>query len=108
MASVKNPSFPHWCRLYRIEGAGISSEGEEKVFYEGKCLKYGSSNLRTFRTGNVIRGDYAVDIPVLVTGCGSGDFIDVEDYTGKFSRIILSDVQPGEMGTTVYFNMSHN
>lgn len=108
MAKVSNPRFPHTCKVYRMEGETSFNEGRETVLYEGKCNKYGSSNLRTFKTDNVVKGDYAVDIPGLVKGIRPGDLVDVSDYTGEAKRILVTDAYPTEMGTTVYFNLSKN
>lgn len=108
MARVKNPGFPHWCRVYRVTGETSFSDGETEELYAGPCLKYGSSNLRTFKTGNVIRGDYAADIPGLVRGIDGSCMIDVKDYNGEYERVTVSDCQASEMGTTVYFNISKN
>ncbi len=108
MAKVNNPSFPHTCKIYRMEGETSFSDGIETVLYEGECLKYGSSNLRTFKTDNVLKGDYAVDVPGLILGVNKGDFIDFTDYSGTFTRNVISDPSPSEMGSTFYFNMASN
>lgn len=108
MAKVNNPSFPHTCKIYRMEGETSFSDGKETVLYEGECMKYGSNNLRTFKTDNVLKGDYAVDVPGLVLGVCTGDFIDFTDYSGTFTRNMISDPDPSEMGSTFYFNMAKN
>lgn len=108
MAKVNNPRFPHTCRVYRMEGESSFSEGEPVVLYEGCCNKYGNSSLRTFMSKNVIKGDYAVDIPGLVKGILPGDFLDYEDFSGSRKRCLVADGYASEMGTTVYFNLSKN
>lgn len=108
MAKVSNPRFPHTCRVYKISDETSWDDGVETVLYEGKCNKYGSSNLRTFKTDNVLKGDYAVDIPGLVKDVCTGCILDVTDYTGTNKKLTVTDAYPTEMGTTVYFNMSKN
>lgn len=108
MAKVSNPRFPHSCTVYKMVGGDAWSESKKEVLYEGKCNKYGSMNLRTFNRDNVVKADYAVDIPCLVKGVCTGCLIDVTDYTGTYNEIMLTDAYPTEMGTTLYFNMSKN
>lgn len=108
MAKVNNPRFPHTCKVYKVIGGDAWESGTEEVLYEGKCNKYGSSNLRTFNRDNVIKADYAVDIPGLVRGVSTGCLLDVTDYTGTYEKLTLTDAYPTEMGTTLYFNMSKN
>lgn len=105
---VSNPRFPHTCKVYRISGETSFDKGSETVLYEGKCNKYGSSSLRTFTKNNVIKGDYAIDIPGLVKGILSGDLVDVTDYGGTFEAKVITDCYATEMGTTLYFNMAKN
>lgn len=108
MAKVNNPSFPHTCKIYRMEGETSFSDGIETVLYEGECMKYGSNSLRTFKTDNVLKGDYAVDVPGLILGVNRGDLIDFTDYSGTFTKNVISDSSPSEMGSTFYFNMASN
>ena len=80
---VENPEFPHLCVIYKVEGETSFSDGEKETVYAGKCMKYGNSSLRSFKSNGVYKGDYGLDIPV--TGlelCG--------------------------WGTTLYFNLSKN
>lgn len=106
--SVYNPRFPHTCRVYRIEGETSFSDGEETVLYEGECNRYGATSLRTFRTDNVIKGDYAIDIPCLVCGIDTGCYVDVTDYIGTFTKCVVTDCYPNNMGTTLQFNLPKN
>ena len=109
MAKVTNPRFPHTCKIYRKVGeTSFHDATEEITLYEGKCHKYGSSNLRTFKSNDVIKGDYAVDIPGLVRGIRGGDILDFEDYSESVEGILISDCYASEMGTTVYLNLSKN
>lgn len=105
---VNNPRFPHTCKVYRISGETSFDEGNETVLYVGKCNKYGSTNLRTFTKSNVIKSDYAIDIPGLVKGIIAGDLVDVTDYGGSFESCMVTDCYPTEMGTTLYFNLAKN
>ena len=115
---VNNPRFPHTCKVYRISGETSFDEGNETVLYVGKCNKYGrtsprtstngSTSLRTFTKSNVIKSDYAIDIPGLVKGIIAGDLVDVTDYGGSFESCVVTDCYPTEMGTTLYFNLAKN
>lgn len=103
---VNNPRFPHTCKVYRISGETSFDEGSETVLYEGECNKYSSSSLRTFMKDNVIKVDYAVDIPGLVKGVVTGDIVDFADFGAPFKGCIITDCYPTTMGTTLYFNQA--
>ncbi len=103
---VNNPRFPHTCKVYRISGETSFDEGSETVLYEGECNKYSSSSLRTFTEDNVIKVDYAVDIPGLVKGVVTGDIVDFADFGEPFKGCIITDCYPTTMGTTLYFNQA--
>lgn len=105
---VNNPRFPHTCKVYRISGETSFDEGNETVLYVGECNKYGSTSLRTFTKSNVIKSDYAIDIPGLVKGIIAGDLVDVTDYGESFESCVVTDCYPTEMGTTLYFNLAKN
>lgn len=105
---VNNPRFPHTCKVYRISGETSFDEGNETVLYVGRCHKYGSTSLRTFTKSNVIKSDYAIDIPGLEKGIIAGDLVDVTDYGGSFESCVVTDCYPTEMGTTLYFNLAKN
>lgn len=105
---VNNPRFPHTCKVYRISGKTSFDEGNETVLYVGRCRKYGSTSLRTFTKSNVIKSDYAIDIPGLAKGIIAGDLVDVTDYGGSFESCVVTDCYPTEMGTTLYFNLAKN
>ena len=76
---VNNPRHPHKCTVYRIIGEDSFSDGEKVILYEGICRKEGSTNLRTFKTDNVIKSDYLLSLPGIVEGILAGDLIDVTD-----------------------------
>lgn len=109
--------WPHTCKIYErtddpfSTGVKDGEEPQENVAYEGKCFKYGASTMRTFRTDNVIKADFAVDIPALITGVKSGYLIDVHDDCGDYLSMEISDLQPVRygrfVGTTLYFNYAH-
>ena len=105
---VNNPRFPHTFKVYRISGETSFDEGNETVLYVGRCHKYGSTSLRTFTKSNVIKSDYAIDIPGLAKGIIAGDLVDVTDYGGSFESCVVTDCYPTEMGTTLYFNLAKN
>lgn len=105
---VNNPRFPHTCKVYRISGETSFDEGNETVLYVGRCHKYRSTSLRTFTKSNVIKSDYAIDIPGLAKGIIAGDLVDVTDYGGSFESCVVTDCYPTEMGTTLYFNLAKN
>lgn len=108
MARVKNPRFPHYCKIYARNNETSFSDGEEVIIYEGVCNKYGSTSLRTFKTNGVIRSEYAVDIPGLVPGISQGTLIDVTDGTGTITRAIITESYPTSLGTTAYFDIERN
>ena len=101
--------FPHTCKAYRVSGETPFDDGEEQLFYEGKCYMYGSSTLRTFKQSGVIKGEYAIDIPFLVEGVNAGDMIDVTDFNGTFTECVVSSSMPviyGKYsGTSIFFNL---
>lgn len=103
-----NPRFPHRCTIYRMEGETSFSEGEKVILYEGICRKYGNTSLRTFKADNVIKADYALSIPGIIGGGKSGLLIDVTDRCGTFTECMVADCYPGNLGTTVYFNIAKN
>lgn len=101
---VSNPRHPHYCRIYRHIGATNFSKGEEVTLYEGICRKEGSTNLRTFKTNNVLKSDYLLSLPGIVEGIHSGDMIDVTDRQGEIKGCMVTDAYAGNLGTNVYFN----
>lgn len=108
MSKISNPRHPHKCRIYRKVGATNFSKGEEAILYEGVCRKEGSTNLRTFKTNNVLKSDYLLSLPGTVEGILSGDLIDVTDRQGEFKGCMVTDAYAGNLGTTVYFNHPKN
>ena len=55
----------------------------ESLSIKGKCAMYGSSINANIQTKvGLSKGEYAIDIPMLVKGVNSGDVIDVTDYNG--------------------------
>lgn len=108
MAKVKNPRFPHYCKIYTLKGETSFADAEEVVLYEGVCNKYGSTSLRTFKTNGVIRSEYAVDMPGLVGGITQGALIDVTDFAGTITKAIISESYPTSLGTTAYFDIERN
>lgn len=103
-----NPRYPHLCTIYRMEGESSFSDGKKVPLYEGVCRKYSSTSLRTFKTDNVIKGDYALSIPGTVGGIKAGDIVDVTDTCGDFSGCMVTDCYAGNLGTTVCFNIAKN
>ena len=78
------------------------------ILYEGECRKYGNTSLRTFKTENVVKADYALSIPGVIEGIKTGYLIDVTDRVGTFTECMVADCYPGNLGTTVYFNLAKN
>ena len=105
---TENPRHPHSCKIYRVEGETSFDKGVEVVLYEGVCRKYGNSSLRTFKTDNVVKGDFALSVPGTVGGILAGDLIDVTDKSGTWKRLMVTECYAGNLGTTVYFNMAKN
>ena len=103
---VNNPRFPHSCKIYHISGESpFEGDPEENILYEGECSKYGNTSIRTFYKNNVVKGEYAVDVPGLVRGVLPGHLVDVTDYGGT---CMVTECHASEMGTTVYFNLAKN
>lgn len=103
-----NPRFPHRCTIYKMEDETSFSEGKKVIFYEGECRKYGNTSLRTFKVENVIKADYALSIPGIHEGIKTGYLIDVTDRVRTFTECMVADCYPGNLGTTVYFNIAKN
>lgn len=91
-----------------MEGETSFEDGVETVLYEGVCRKYGNSSLRTFKTDDVVKGDFALSVPGTVEGILAGDLIDVTDKSGTWERCMVTECYAGNLGTTVYFNLSKN
>ena len=91
-----------------MEGETSFEDGVETVLYEGICRKYGNSSLRTFKTDDVVKGDFALSVPGTVEGILAGDLIDVTDKSGTWERCMVTECYAGNLGTTVYFNLSKN
>lgn len=114
MASVPDSvRFPHYVRLYKVVEETSFSDGDEVVLYEGKCLVYGSDQMRTFKSDNVIKSDKAIDIPQIVKGAGGGGVMaDIEDYNGSRKGMVVTSAYAGRYGkyegTTVYLNIAHS
>lgn len=108
MAKVNNIRHPHVCKVYRMTEATNFSKGKMEVLYEGPCRKEGSTNLRTFKANNVLKSDYLVSIPGVVGGILPGDYIDVTDRQGTFTKCLITDSYAGNLGTNVYFNHPKN
>lgn len=104
--------FPHTCTVYSLSGETPFGNGVQTIFYQGQCAMYGSSSMRTFKQSGVIKGEYAIDIPMLVKGVNSGDVIDVTDYNGTFEGCVVTSSMPvvygKHEGTTIYFNLPKN
>lgn len=112
-------NYPDWCRIYYSEPDGAENqfadddEREEMmhVLYDGECIKYGSSQMRKFANGSVIKADHCVDIPYVIHGIHSGHRIDVCDAQGQWHDIEIvvayADTTFG-LGTTVFFNVTFN
>ena len=106
--AVLNPRFPHTCKIYREEGASNFSSGVDKTIYEGECRMEGNTSVRTFKVQNVVKADYRLQIPGQVLGVKAGDLLDVTDRQGTFYRCAIADAFAGNLGTSVYFNITRN
>jgi hypothetical protein len=107
MSGINNPRFPHTCAIYRLVGVTNLNDGEKSVLYEGECRKESSTNLRTFKTNNVIKADYRVALPIKgKCDIKAGDFVDVTDFSGAYTGCLIAEVYPSNLGTSIYFNLS--
>ena len=108
---IEHKNYPDYCKVYTFKEQTQFQKGTEEVIYEGECVKYGSSQMRKFVNGNVIKADFCVDIPYIVPNIRSGRKIDVVDAQGSFLKceIVLgfADTVFG-LGTTVFFNVAMN
>jgi len=108
---IEHKNYPDHCEVYTYTGQTQFTAGVKSVLYEGECVKYGSSQMRKYVNGNVIKADFCVDIPYIVKDVRSGRFIDVKDSQGEFKKceIVLgyADVVFGQ-GTTIFFNVAMN
>lgn len=105
---VSNPRFPHTCVIYRMTDEDSFSDGEKVILYEGECRKDRNMALRTFSTQNVVKGDYVLQIPDTQEQICAGDMIDVTDRQGTYTALVVTDIYAGNLGTSVFFNMSRN
>ena len=114
---MKNPRFPHQCKVYRREEAtSFNPEGKLVTLYEGECRKSASNNIRTFNTGSNATGkvdvaDYRISVPGVVKGVKKGDLIDVTDLIGtekELRIVLLNATQLGGGGTEFICNSPSN
>ena len=64
---------------------------------QGICRKEGSTNLRTFKTDNVIKSNYLLSLPEIVEGILAGDLIDVTDRQATFTQCMVTDSYAGNL-----------
>lgn len=123
------PRFPHRCTIYTMSGVTDFSEGEKVVIFEGICRKESNTSVRTFKgTDSVIKADYRVqlgckagdptaahdiskfsdEVGAVVEGIKAGMLMDVEDRSGLFVGLTISDAYAGNLGTTVYCDNPKN
>ena len=95
-----NPRFPHTCKIYRMTEPTPFSEGIEEVVYDGECRKY----TNTSRFNEVIVSKYGLSIPGTLP-VKVGDLLTVTDVTGTFDGSVV-EVSAGNLGTTVFFNIT--
>lgn len=133
-AKIKNPRWPHTCKLSRYNGVSAFSEGEEEVLYEGDCRKYSNNSIRSFFTntpaGKMLNADYAMSVPIngegylidekgnrrLVDGkevhydfeLHAGEMIAFTDRQQTRTDLYITDVYAGNLGMTIYFNYHKN
>lgn len=110
---IDNPRFPHWCKIYRISDVNpFGEDGEAEVLYDGECREYSNNSIRTFNTnteqGQILNGDYAINIPRNDLKVRAGDLIDLKSKNFEFQGRACSDCYVGTMGSIVYFNYSKN
>lgn len=108
---IEHHNYPDHCKIYTMSEQTQFKKGEEIVLYCGECVKYGSSQMRKFVNGNVIKADFCVDIPYVVHDIYSGMKLDVRDSQGVFKgcEIVLAFAESVfGMGTTVFFNVAMN
>lgn len=104
---VKNPRFPHTCRIYRQRTDPFSGEVlNEETVYEGKCRK--SLNRAGAYGGVPVTATYRLGVGVPHLAVMAGDMIDVTDDTGSYHGALVVEPQPGNLGTTIYFNLTKN
>ena len=108
MANTKNPRHPHTCVVYRMTKATNFSQGEKVILYKGACRKEGSTNLRTFKSNNVVKADYLLSLPGTIEGIHAGDLVDVTDRQGEYKGCMVTDCYAGNLGTSVHFNIAKN
>lgn len=98
-----NPRFPHKCTIYRMEGETSFSEGKRDILYEGECRKYGNTSLRTFKTENVVKADYALSIPGVIEGIKTGYFNRCDRPRRNFYRMYGCRLLPRKFGNNRLF-----
>lgn len=123
------PRFPHRCTIYSISEPTPFSEGGKVIHWEGICRKESNTSVRTFRsTDSVLKSDYRIqlgckvgdtdaapdssrfsdEVGAIVGGIRAGMFIDVEDLSGTFEGLTISDAYAGNLGTTIYCDNPKN
>lgn len=104
--------FPHWCRIYRMEGETEFVDGKLVILYEGECRDEGNAAMRTYQTDGVMKSDHALQIPYLVKGVTNDCRLDVKNDCITMEGLTMTNCQPfryGErVGTTVMYNEVKN
>lgn len=83
-----------------MEEATPFEPGKEVLLYEGECRKY--INTKTYN--EVIISTYGISIPGTVGNIKVGDLLNVADPSGEYNECKVVQSNPGNLGTTVFFN----
>lgn len=104
--AIKNPRYPHHVRIYRREEDGFTGAYADTDLYEGKCRKEPN------RTGGyaerVIKGDFRMSVPDTSIDVKSGDLMDITDKGGYMREVTVNDAYIGNIGVTIWFNLTKN
>lgn len=106
MSSITNTRYPHHVRIYRTDRDYFKGDETETVLYDGKCRKEPN------RTGGyaekVTKGDYRMSIPGTGYDIRTGDRMDIDEQRVSFMKVVVTDAYMGNLGTTVWFNLTKN
>lgn len=103
---VSNPRFPHHCRIYRRVDDPFHGTTFETDLYEGECRK--SPNRTGGYAETPVKGDFRLGVPDTDIDVKSGDLMDITDKSDTYTAVTVTDAYVGNLGTTIYFNLTKN
>lgn len=105
---MKNPQFPHWCKVFRFEKNPLDQYADStlKVVLEGVCQNQLNAVGDTIWRQNVLYSDYTAYLPINTVIDGfvkQGDSIEVKDGSRTILGIV-TQFERGNLGIRIWFD----